>query len=579
MNYCLGYKYIGMLIILCLLQEGNFMGSLVTEKTAYGSDLGRQIISEAGVSIRDPQYSVTENKEERIKNYIATVSQFRKQEGIFPEMKNHIQCQRISTGEDFIAMRQDLLRIKKEYNQKLVYYKELAETDLLRSIKILEAFHLVILEEMIYKIYKSNDTKSNKITLQMCNLDTETLQKHFPLTGPKWKSDSGSSFKGEELPQDVVETIKKKVLEGHLIKMNEILHKIGSFKRVFQRFGVYQIANNIALKIQNNIFKTVDYMYIQDVMNEKALREFYQTGNVMEIAAYVMVRNYDFEHKIQVYSTHTFPSNTGIPRDWNFSHYRSFFKVLQDRELRYFKYLSLQEFLKVKFFDSSVVSSLENDVLFHTLEEFSPKKKNTPTKEQRTLKYDATFSQVKHELKNLLLQFQDDFSLYPWKEERRRNAFCILEFIKENYNLENILKLKNGQGFKEKMNSMSSSFKFLEELNNIRDYLIKSEVYTWTPKDLKAWSNQEDNNITKYIQGIPIIYTYYQFILSKNEEFLFRLQRVPWQICALEIIKFEIESNITKLKKIIENKIASFHPSVEITWSDTSVDISQSELK
>ncbi|EFP78620.1 uncharacterized protein PGTG_04576 [Puccinia graminis f. sp. tritici CRL 75-36-700-3] len=154
----------------------------------------------------------------------------------------------------------------------------------------------------------------------MCNLDTETLQKHFPLTGPKWKSDSGSSFKGEELPQDVVETIKKKVLEG-------------------------------------------------------------------------------------------------IPRDWNFSHYRSFFK--------------------------------ENDVLFHTLEEFSPKKKNTPTKEQRTLKYDATFS----------------------------------------------------QGFKEKMNSMSSSFKFLEELNNIRDYLIKSEVYTWTPKDLKAWSNQEDNNITKEFLG------------------------------------------------------------------------------
>ncbi|KAA1083909.1 hypothetical protein PGT21_011122 [Puccinia graminis f. sp. tritici] len=111
MNYCLGYKYIGMLIILCLLQEGNFMGSLVTEKTVYGSDIG---------------------------------SQFRKQEGIFPEMKNHIQCQRISTGEDFIAMRQDLLRIKKEYNQKLVYYKELAETDLLRSIKILEAFHLVL---------------------------------------------------------------------------------------------------------------------------------------------------------------------------------------------------------------------------------------------------------------------------------------------------------------------------------------------------------------------------------------------------------------------------------------------------
>jgi hypothetical protein len=76
---------------------------------------------------------------------------------------------------------------------------------------------------------------------------------------------------------------------------------------------------------------------------------------------------------------------------------------------------------------------------------------------------------VKSELQNSLLQFQDNLSLYPWKEERRRNAFCILEFVELNYNLEDILKIQHGQGFKEKMNSMSSSFKFLEELNNIQD--------------------------------------------------------------------------------------------------------------
>jgi hypothetical protein len=76
-----------------------------------------------------------------------------------------------------------------------------------------------------------------------------------------------------------------------------------------------------------------------------------------------------------------------------------------------------------------------------------------------------------------------------------------------------------------------------------------------------------------------MIFKYYQFILSKNDEFLFRLQGVPWQICALEIIKFGIESNISKLKKIIQEKMTIFHPSVEITWSDTSVEISQSELK
>jgi hypothetical protein len=223
-------------------------------------------------------------------------------------------------------MRQDLLSVRKEYNQNIIYYKELAEIDLLRSIRKLEAFHSVILEEIIYKIYKSNDTKSNKITLQMCNLDTEILQKNLPILDPKWRYNSGSSFKGEELPQDIVETIKKKVLEGQLIQLNKLLHKIGSFKRVFQRFGVDQIENDIALKIQNNIFKTVDYMYVQDFITKKALIEFYQTGNTMELAAYVMVKNYDFEHKIKVYSTHNFPSNTGIPRNWNFSHYRSFLK-------------------------------------------------------------------------------------------------------------------------------------------------------------------------------------------------------------------------------------------------------------
>jgi hypothetical protein len=58
----------------------------VTEIPSYGNEIGRQIISETGFSMKDPESSVPENQEDQIKNYIATVSQFRKQEGIFPEM-------------------------------------------------------------------------------------------------------------------------------------------------------------------------------------------------------------------------------------------------------------------------------------------------------------------------------------------------------------------------------------------------------------------------------------------------------------------------------------------------------------
>ncbi|KAA1119334.1 hypothetical protein PGT21_022415 [Puccinia graminis f. sp. tritici] len=153
-------------------------------------------------------------------------------------------------------------------------------------------------------------------------------------------------------------------------------------------------------------------------------------------------------------------------------------------------------------------------------------------------------------------------------------SFNILEFIKETYDCEYVLNIHNEQEFSQKMNSMSSSFKLLEELNNIRDYLINYKLSSWTWKDLRDWSNQKDNKISNFIQGIPMIFKYYQFILVKNEQFVSTLRADSWQIRALNLIKDEIKCTLSNIKKKVEGKITNFHPSVKITWFDNFVDIS-----
>ncbi|KAA1119333.1 hypothetical protein PGT21_022395 [Puccinia graminis f. sp. tritici] len=226
---------------------------VVTESTAYGNDIGRKFISEPGVRIRDCESSAPQTKEEKIKDYIATVHQLRKQEGIFLEMANHIQSQRNSIGGDFVAMTEDLLKIRKEYDHRIIDYKDLAKTDSLENIKQLEDLHSLILDEMIYRIYISNDIKSNKITLQMHNLYTKVLNKNIKTLDLDGNSDS-EIFKGEDLPQDLVQTMKNKLLEFQIINLNKMLHKIAPLNTHVQSEScdADKITNQIALMIQNS---------------------------------------------------------------------------------------------------------------------------------------------------------------------------------------------------------------------------------------------------------------------------------------------------------------------------------------
>ncbi|KNZ61230.1 hypothetical protein VP01_14326g1, partial [Puccinia sorghi] len=85
------------------------------------------------------------------------------------------------------------------------------------------------------------------------------------------------------LNSDVVGIISKRVWDGQIERLNAILHDVNSLKDKPE--VEFSIINSLIHKLQRNIFQTVDYMYKQEMISAKALKEFFQLKNTFEVAA------------------------------------------------------------------------------------------------------------------------------------------------------------------------------------------------------------------------------------------------------------------------------------------------------
>ncbi|KNZ57954.1 hypothetical protein VP01_2031g1 [Puccinia sorghi] len=156
----------------------------------------------------------------------------------------------------------------------------------------------------------------------------------------------------------------------------------------------------------------------------------------------------------------------------------------------------------------------EDDYLFHTLEElFSNFSRKSSSKDQGALNHREIhqYSQIRNKHQDFIDKLQDLIDRFQYSEcERSRiAAFFVLEFVVNHYSLE-VLDVQKGELFQDKMNSMSSRFQLLAELQNIHCYMAKK--------------NSSDLNLTDDMKSIGgeavMLHKYHHLLLPKIQQIL-----------------------------------------------------------
>ncbi|KNZ57079.1 hypothetical protein VP01_2248g3 [Puccinia sorghi] len=232
---------------------------------------------------------------------------------------------------------------------------------------------------------------------------------------------------------------------------------------------------------------------------------------------------------------------------WDGAIYRTLYEVLDEREKRYFSYLSLRTF---KLYFVNVHSKLydlliEDDHLFHTLEEyFANFSKNSLSKAKNELNHGDInqYSSIRNKgqaLNDIVQALIDEFQNSGY-ESSRNVAFFFLDFIQHNYSLD-IVDVQKGELFQDKMNSMSSRFQLLAELKNIKWYLAKKTSQLTSKDDMKSIGGE-----------VVMIYKYYHHLLPKIQQLL-SLNEFNHHILDFEIQhrgKLHIEKTIEKIMSV-----------------------------
>ncbi|KNZ56982.1 hypothetical protein VP01_2271g2 [Puccinia sorghi] len=240
------------------------------------------------------------------------------------------------------------------------------------------------------------------------------------------------------LNSDVVGIISKRVWDGQIERLNAILHDVNSLKDTEVEFS---IINSLIHELQKNIFQTVDYMYKQEMISAKALKEFFQLKNTFEVAALNIDYNPE-EGRVWVLWDKHFGRKNPIStfNKWNCANYRNLY---------------------------------EN---------------------KKALNHEEThqYSEIRTKVKALIEMFHN--SAY---EPSRNSAFFVLDFIRRNYGFE-MLDVQTGEQFQEKMDAIFSRFQLLAELENITRYMEIRGSSEWISTDNNTPMGGEVVMIYKY---------------------------------------------------------------------------------
>ncbi|KNZ58886.1 hypothetical protein VP01_183g2 [Puccinia sorghi] len=348
---------------------------------------------------------------------------------------------------------------------------------------------------------------------------------------------SENNVSASVLNSDVVEIINKMVSDGQVKRLNVILHDLNSLKE--DKEDKFSELNILIKKLQRNIFQLVDYIYKQEIISAKALKTFFQMEGTLELAALNMYFTPELD-KISDFWLEIYTDKDPIStlNRWDCANYRTLYEILDERDKRYFSYLSLRIF-KVDFETSERTlfdSIFKDDHLFHTLEEYlSDFSKDSLSKDKKVLINHGginSYSQIRNNIQALIERFHNSDC-----EKSTTAAFFILNFIQINYGLE-ILDVKKGDLSQARMNSMSSRFQLLAELQNIKWYMARktSSELTLT-HEMKSMGGE-----------VVMIYKYCHLLLPKIQHFFLENDSVNYsQNHNLLAEKYHIELRMNKI--------------------------------
>ncbi|KNZ58499.1 hypothetical protein VP01_191g13 [Puccinia sorghi] len=483
---------------------------------------------------------------EALENYLQTIPEFSKQKSIVFTGLN----QENSMKSDYIFIRDSLKILEKQAHEMQSTFEPKSDFNKLsKNIQDLKDFSKLLTQGTIERLYKLKYQQSLIKTMDISHLKQKgragTVQKTFKRS----KKDVSASF----LNSDVVERINKMVWDGQIKRLNTILHDLNSLKDNRVKFS----AINILIKnLQSNIFQTVDYMYKQEMISAKALKEFFKFKNTLELAALNMYLTKGTERIPAFwYKVYRDRNPLSILNNWDCAYYRSLFcdifilfqTVLDERDKRYFSYLSLKTFqLEFKSSRNTLYDFLfQDDHLFHTLEEsFSLFSKTSLSKTKKPLNHGEIqpYSEIRNRGRDLTRITEDLVEMFQnsLAETCRIAAFYILNFILINYGLD-ILGVKNVGQFQEKMNYISSRLQLIRELKNIKWYMAKktSSELTLTD-DMKSMGGE-----------VVMIYKYYLLLLPQIEQILYNDEPMDFFLnIYLHTEKVYIEENIDRIMSV-----------------------------
>ncbi|KAI9622691.1 hypothetical protein H4Q26_014972 [Puccinia striiformis f. sp. tritici PST-130] len=313
-----------------------------------------------------------------------------------------------SKKDDYLFMKKSLEDIRNGYD-KISHNGNPLNARLSENIEKLQTLHELILLEMKNKIYTSKDNGSRITDIKML-LDLYSTQQISKLVTSE-----------EDLVRDVVEKVRGKVFDfdDRCKHLNNILHDIASFK-IGKTIDLANVENQLALKLQHNVFQTVAYMYNQDMITEEAFQNFYELKNTMEVAAINMITTICIKHPTAISRGKDVEN---VLRNWYCSNSRALLGVI------------LEYLYKNSYFASSQIIN-DSDKMFATLEKYVDLKSLPKSKLEPLQLQDPEYLQVKEAVDQLLglfgLHDSDTLGIHNIGGYGKK-AFVCLKIIEENY--------------------------------------------------------------------------------------------------------------------------------------------------
>ncbi|KNZ57712.1 hypothetical protein VP01_2091g2 [Puccinia sorghi] len=255
--------------------------------------------------------------EEALINYLETIPQFSKQKStIFTGLD-----QKYSMKYDYVFIKDSLNILGKKAHQMHSIFKPNFRK-LSANIQHLKDFNKLLTQGTKEILYKAKDQGGHAKTMEISTFKQKGLAARLKAIFQISENDVSPSI----LNSDVVGIIRKIVWDGQIERLNAILHDLDSLKdKEENRFSTINI---LIHKLQRNIFQTVDYMYKQEMISEKALVDFFRLKNTFELAALNMYFNPEID-RVSDFWDRIYRNKNPIStlNRWDCSNYRTLYEA------------------------------------------------------------------------------------------------------------------------------------------------------------------------------------------------------------------------------------------------------------